>query len=83
MLSNKKFEVIIYTKNNCPYCDATRTLLNLKEIDFEEIDIKNSRKNTFEDKVLFDDEHLPKIFVDDELIGGYQQLVDLIAKGKI
>ena len=76
-------EVTIYTKSNCPYCDATRKLLDWNEIDYIEIDINKISKRNFKDTVLFEGEHLPKIFIDDELIGSYQQLVEYIAKEKL
>ena len=83
MLLNKEIVVTIYTKKDCPYCDAAKSLLSWAEIKFTEIDVKNNTNYTFKDKVLFEDEHLPKIFIDNELIGSYQQLVELIAEGKL
>ena len=75
--------IIVYMKKGCPYCAATRALLESKEIKFTEIDIKKATTNRVNDKVLFEEEHLPKIYIDNLLIGGYQQLVELIAKGNL
>ena len=73
-------EVIVYTKLECPYCDATRSLLDWNDIEYTEVDITNMSKRTFKSNVLFQDEHVPKIFIDGKHIGSYQQLVDYIAK---
>ena len=78
---NKK--ITIYTRNDCPYCAATRTLLSSKQIDFTDIDVKTVLTNRVKNIVLFEEEHLPKIFIDNQLIGGYQQLVELVAKGEL
>ena len=82
MTINKEDKIVIYIKKDCPYCESTRALLHLKGIEFEEIDINTSAKNTFKNKVLFEEEHLPKIYINNDLIGGYQQLVELITKVK-
>ena len=81
MLLNKETVVTIYTEKDCPYCDAAISLLSWAEIKFKEINVKNNKNYTSKDKILFEDEHLPKIFINDELLGSYQQLVELIAEG--
>ena len=75
-------DVKIYTKPECPYCDATRSLLDWNGIDFTEVDITNLSKRTLDCDILFQNEHVPKIFIDGKHIGSYQQLVDYIAKGQ-
>ncbi len=82
MKIKKEDKIIIYIKKDCPYCEATRTLLHLKGIEYEEIDINSSSNKKFKNKVLFEEEHLPKIYINSNLIGGYQQLVELITKDK-
>ena len=81
MKNSKK--VTLYTNPNCPYCDAAKTLLDWNEIEYVEADATKLSKNSSKDTVLFKDEDMPKIFFDDELIGSYQQLVELIALGKL
>lgn len=79
---NKKI-IVVYTKYDCPYCDATRTLLNTKGIEFEEVDITNVDPSHRKGKILFQNEHLPKIYIDSVFIGGYQDLVKLITTGDL
>ena len=81
MKSPKK--VSLYTNPNCPYCGATKMLLDWNAIEYVEIDATKLSKNSSKDPVIFEDENMPKIYFDDELIGSYQQLVELIAKGKL
>ena len=37
--------IIFYTKFGCPWCDEVRTLLESKDIDFEERECRDSKKN--------------------------------------
>ena len=75
--------IVVYTKKDCPYCDATKTLLIAKGFEFEEIDIHDVRPDPHKGKVLFQDEHLPKIYIDGVFIGGYHDLVRLITSGEL
>ena len=76
-------EITIYTNPNCHYCEAAKSLLDWNEIDYIEIDTTKLPERSSKDTVLFEGEDMPRIFIDDELIGSYQQLVELIAQGKL
>ena len=78
----RRNEVTIYTKQDCPYCDAAKLLLDWNEIEYSEIYVDNMSKRNINGRILFKDEQLPKIFINDKLLGGYQQLVDFVAKEK-
>jgi glutaredoxin 3 len=79
----KLSEVTIYSKPNCPYCSAAKSLLDWNEIDYVEIDVSKLPKHSSKDSILFEDGNMPIIFIDDNHIGGYQHLVELIAQGKL
>ena len=77
-------EVIIYTTASCPYCAATKKLLQSKKISYREIDV--SEDDAMREKLVQltgGRETVPQIFVDGKPIGGYDDLVKLISKGEI
>lgn len=70
-------DIVIYGKPNCPFCDAAKRLLEQKQlpytykqlnVDFTREDIMalNPNARTY-----------PQIFVDGEVIGGYDQLKEM------
>jgi glutaredoxin 3 len=64
----------VYTKNNCPYCDRAKSLLESKGISYKEIDIQNDPKS----KEFLMEQGLrtvPQIFDSSTLLpGGFQGL---------
>ncbi|QMU61303.1 MAG: glutaredoxin [Gammaproteobacteria bacterium] len=75
-------QITIYTQPSCPYCDAAKTLLDWNEISYVEINVTSTTKHPHDTTELFKDSPLPKIFINDEHIGSYQQLVEFISQGK-
>jgi glutaredoxin 3 len=67
---------IVWSKNNCPYCEQAKSLLKLKGIQYEERNI-NTSDWTKEQLLLAvpTARSVPQIFLDDEYVGGYQELV--------
>ena len=65
---------IIWSKDNCPYCDQAKRLLTMKKINFEERNINKdwSREQLLE--AVPTARTLPQIFLDDKLVGGYTEL---------
>ena len=79
--------IIIYSKTNCVYCTKAKGLLNNLRLDYTE---KTLEKDFGSDpsKMLEDIgknvRQMPQIKIDDELIGGYNQLVEYFEKqGKV
>lgn len=65
----------IYSKNNCPFCDRAKQLLENKGVPFTEINIENDAdsRQMLLDKGL---KSVPQIFYGYELIpGGFNGLV--------
>ena len=78
-------QITIYSKNNCVYCTKAKNLVKNLGLDYTE-----KRLEEFEsvDKMLEDIgkqvRQMPQIKIDDELIGGYNQLVEHFEKqGKV
>ncbi len=76
-------EVIIYTRDGCPYCVRAKALLDKKGADFQEFNasqdpavrqemIARSGRNTF-----------PQVFVNGRHLGGCDDIHALDAQGKL
>jgi glutaredoxin len=68
-------KAIVWSKNNCPFCVQAKSLLKLKNIEFEE---RNINTETWTKEQLLeavpDARTLPQIFLDDNYIGGFTEL---------
>tara|TARA_B100001287_G_scaffold184187_1_gene155399 strand:- start:127 stop:393 length:267 start_codon:yes stop_codon:yes gene_type:complete len=80
-------KIVIYSKTNCGYCTKAKNLVKNLGLDYEE---KSLEKDFGSDpsKMLEDIgkpvRQMPQIKIDDELIGGYNQLVEYFEKqGKV
>ena len=80
-------QITIYSTNNCVYCTKAKNLVKNLGLDYEE---KGLEKDFGSDpsKMLEDIgkpvRQMPQIKIDDELIGGYNQLVEYFEKqGKV
>jgi glutaredoxin len=65
---------IVWSKNQCPYCDQAKALLKMKGIAFEE---RNIQKDYTREQLLEavpNARTVPQIFLDDKLIGGFTEL---------
>lgn len=76
-------KVIIYTKAQCPYCEMAKDLLRRKLIEFEEIRVDLDENKRDEMIRLSNRRSVPQIFIDDEPIGGYDDLAQLAKSGKL
>lgn len=73
-------KVTVYTTDYCPFCDAAKGFLQEKGITFTEIDVTDPEKK-MELKKKTGWMTVPQIFIDEELIGGYMELVALDRHG--
>ena len=68
-------KVLIYTKDNCIWCDRAKILLDSKKISYNEIDLSDdSKRLKFYKKIGDDVKTVPQVFIDDKRIGGFQDL---------
>ena len=77
-------KVEIYTSALCGFCTAAKRLLNSKEIDYVEIDVTMDRAT----RALMTERaggktSVPQIFIDDQHIGGCDDLYALEHAGKL
>lgn len=70
-------KIIVYSKDNCVWCDRAKNLLNSVKFSFEEIDLSNDNdRQEFYKKVGEGVSTVPQIYIDNERIGGFPQLVN-------
>ena len=68
-------KVLIYTKDNCIWCDRAKILLDSKKISYNEIDLSDdSERLKFYEKIGDSVKTVPQVFIDDKRIGGFQDL---------
>ena len=67
-------KAVIWSKYNCPYCEQAKSLLKLKDIEFEERKIGDgyTREDLLE--TVPTARSVPQIFLDGNLIGGFTEL---------
>lgn len=72
-------KVVIWSKNGCTYCEKAKALLKSKEIAYEERNINTSWTKEQLLEAVPNARTVPQIFIDDELIGGFDDLAKKLA----
>lgn len=78
--------IVLYTKDNCTYCDQAKTLLKLKGLEYKEISIKDDQALDY--LLSLGLKTVPQIWISDKHIGGFRQLEEYfwakaLSEGKI
>ena len=77
-------KVTLYTKMLCPYCVGAKMLLKKKGQAYEEIDIGKNPSERPNMMARSRGSHtVPQIFIEDEHVGGCDELYDLERAGKL
>lgn len=76
-------KVIVYSKEICPYCRMAKELLTARGIAFEEVRIDLDESKRDEMMRLSNRRTVPQIFINDQPIGGYDDLAALAKSGKL
>ena len=77
------YSVSLYTTQACPYCYRAKALLESRGILFQEIAVDNSPSIRQEMVNLSGRVTVPQIFIDDQSIGGCDELYALNYSGKL
>ena len=71
--------VLVYTKNNCGYCDKAKMLLKNLGLTYTEKKFEDfSSVETLYEDIGKNVRSMPQIKINGELIGGYNQLVEYL-----
>ena len=76
-------KVVIYTTPDCPYCADAKELLNKKGIKYEEIQVDKDANKLAEMMKLSKRRSVPQIFINNESIGGFDDLSKLATSGEL
>jgi glutaredoxin 3 len=82
MLKNNP-QIVIYTKDSCPYCVKAKSLLKMKNAAFQEIKVTNDDILQEMIKKSLGRKTVPQIFINDQSIGGCDDLHALNDQGKL
>lgn len=75
--------VVVYGKLLCPYCMMAKRLLKSKGVNYSEISVSWSRKRWDEMKQKSGGNTVPQIFINDEPVGGYDDIAALDQAGDL
>jgi len=75
--------VTIYTTSTCPFCLRAKQLLDSKQVKYEEIRVDNDPALRAEMTRLAGRRTVPQIFIDNQPIGGCDDLYALEAQGRL
>lgn len=76
-------KVTVYTTQVCPFCVAAKDLLRNKGVDFDEINLQGKYDELAALKERTGMRTVPQIFINEELIGGFNELQALEQSGKL
>lgn len=76
-------KIVMYTTQSCPFCIQAKSLLRHKGVAFEEIDV--GRDDELRTKMVEASGRrtVPQIFIDDNPIGGFEELRSLDELGEL
>ena len=73
-------KAIIWSNVGCHFCEMAKNLLKQKGIEYEERNLAKEWKIHQLLEVVPNARTAPQIFVDDEYVGGYQDLVEYLQR---
>ncbi len=76
-------KIKIYSKTTCPACVMAKELLTKKGASFEEVILDDKTEELQELIAKTGMRTVPQIFINDELIGGCSDLMDLDKQNKL
>ena len=76
-------KITIYSTKICPFCTRTKMLFKKKGVAYEELHIEGDRELMREMLERSKRKTVPQIFIDDVHVGGYDDLAELDAFGKL
>jgi len=73
--------ILMYVTGWCPFCQRARTLLGLKNLNFEEIDVESDSRLREEMTARAGRSTVPQIFIGETHVGGFDDLDTLDRDG--
>jgi len=76
-------KIEIYTKPLCPYCHRAKALLDSKGLSYEEFEVSTNQEHLQEMLERSGRRTVPQIFINDQHIGGSDDLAQANADGTL
>jgi len=76
-------DIVMYTKQWCPFCAKTKALLRSKGLEWSELDVTRDEALQAEMVERSGRRSVPEVFLGGELVGGYDDLARLNATGEL
>jgi glutaredoxin 3 len=77
-------KVEVYTTSYCPFCTRAKALLDRKGVKFDEIDVSDDPALRAQMvKRAGGRRTVPEIFINDQIVGGYDELRALEVRGEL
>ncbi len=76
-------DIIVYSTTYCPYCVRAKQLLERKRVAYREIMVDRDPALMQEMMERSQRRTVPQIFIDEQSIGGYDELAHLDARGEL
>lgn len=76
-------DVIVYTTTVCPYCVRAKQLLDRKGVAYREINVSNDTETRLALVARTGQRTVPQIFINDQPVGGCDDLYALERAGKL
>jgi len=76
-------DILMYTKQWCPFCAKTKALLRAKGLEWREFDVTHDEALQQEMVERSGRRSVPEVFLGGELVGGYDDLARLNATGEL
>lgn len=76
-------EILIYTKDPCPYCERAIRLLEEKRVSYKEVDLTDKPEEIDRIKNETGWRTVPIILIGGKLVGGYNDLKALDDEGQL
>lgn len=73
----------MYGTATCPYCMAARMLFKKKGVEFDDISVSNNPELRAEMEQRSGGRTVPQIFIDEEPVGGFDDIYELDEKGEL
>ncbi len=76
-------DVLVYTTQNCTFCDRTKALLKARGVPFREVDLARDPDGRAELQARTGMLSFPQVLIDGELIGGFQETLRADQSGEL
>jgi len=82
-MTDNEPQVVIYSTETCSYCSAARMLLKRKGVKYEDILVSRDQEKRAEMERRSGRRTVPQIFINDEPVGGFDELQALDREGRL